>query len=253
MTDRGPDITGPEAPGGDDPDLAAAEQVLGLTDGAARLAAAERARADPAFAARLDAWERRFSPLIADVAPVRPPDAVWDRIAASIATPSPTSTADGGAVIAFPARRRWLESLTLWRAAAAVSTLAAACLALVLMIPSKPATPPAQQIATLTTPGGRVLYVATLDPARRTVTVAPVGDATAPDRSPELWIIPAGGKPRPVGLLPPARALSLPTSSAVVGDATPKAVLAVSLEPLGGSPTGAPTGPVIATGTLTSI
>jgi anti-sigma-K factor RskA len=31
------------------------------------------------------------------------------------------------------------------------------------------------------------------------------------------------------------------------------AVLAVSLEPPGGSPTGAPTGPVIATGKLTNL
>jgi anti-sigma-K factor RskA len=34
---------------------------------------------------------------------------------------------------------------------------------------------------------------------------------------------------------------------------TPDATLAVSMEPPGGSPTGQPTGPVIASGTLTSL
>ena len=76
------------------------------------------------------------------------------------------------------------------------------------------------------------------------------GDAT---RVPELWLIPPDGRPRPVGLLRADRGvtLSLPPELAVL--ATGKAVLAVSLEPPGGSPTGLPTGPVIGTGPLTSL
>ena len=83
------------------------------------------------------------------------------------------------------------------------------------------------------------------------VPAAYTADAT---RVPELWLIPADGKPRSLGLLQrrprrhrrhPARTLRhLPTSDAV---------LAVSLEPQGGSPTGAPTGPVIAAGKLTAL
>ena len=39
----------------------------------------------------------------------------------------------------------------------------------------------------------------------------------------------------------------------LAGQLTPDAALAVSLEPPGGSPTGQPTGPVIASGKLTSL
>ena len=75
-------------------------------------------------------------------------------------------------------------------------------------------------------------------------------DAT---RVPELWLIPPDGKPRPVGLLRGDQTviLSLPTDLAVL--AKKDAVLAVSLEPPGGSTTGLPTGPVIASGKLTSL
>ena len=49
------------------------------------------------------------------------------------------------------------------------------------------------------------------------------------------------------------RAVTIAIPSDLVGMTVSNAVLAVSLEPPGGSPTGAPTGPVIATGKLTSL
>ena len=248
MTDQGPDMTDPTGPDGDDADLTAAEHVLGLLEGDARSRAAERVRTDPQFRAKVDAWERRFSPLIANTASVTPPDAVWARIAGSIAA-SPTNTSS---VLPFPAQRRLRDNLTVWRAATALATLAAACLVIILMVPSRRAASADQQIATLATPDGKALYVASLDPARRAVTVVPLGEVATQGRSPELWIIPTGGKPRPVGLLLVASA-RLPVSAAVIGDARGMAILAVSLEPQGGSPTGAPTGPVIATGRLREI
>jgi anti-sigma-K factor RskA len=62
----------------------------------------------------------------------------------------------------------------------------------------------------------------------------------------ELWIQPPDAKaPRSLGLLPAAgREVLLPTMPA---DGT---ALSVSLEPPGGSPTGAPTGRVVYAGTL---
>jgi anti-sigma-K factor RskA len=58
----------------------------------------------------------------------------------------------------------------------------------------------------------------------------------------ELWAI-AGGPPKPLGLVSatPGKPLVVPASA--VGAAG--TVLAVSLEPEGGSPTGLPTGPVL--------
>ena len=72
-------------------------------------------------------------------------------------------------------------------------------------------------------------------------------------RVPELWLIPADGKPRPLGLLRADRTVTIAIPPEFARQTASNAVLAVSLEPPGGSPTGQPTGPVIGTGKLTSL
>lgn len=253
MTDLGPDFPGPMGPDDDETDLTAAEHVLGLLEGQARARAAERASADPAFRARTEAWERRFASLTGEIAPVAPPADVWERIVQSIgSTSSPEAQ-----VLPFPIRRRLIDNLAVWRTATAAMALAAASLVIVVLQPSHPPPAPAsaaaEQIATLTNADGKALYIATLDPARNMMTIVPVNVVGAPDRSPEVWLIPAGGKPRPVGVLRALDAVNLPAPSAIMASATPRSVVAVSLEPKGGSPTGAPTGPVIASGQLKSV
>jgi anti-sigma-K factor RskA len=47
----------------DEADLLAAEFVLGVLPLNQRVTTGARAKADPAFAARVDAWEKRLSPL----------------------------------------------------------------------------------------------------------------------------------------------------------------------------------------------
>jgi anti-sigma-K factor RskA len=67
----------------------------------------------------------------------------------------------------------------------------------------------------------------------------------------ELWMLPDGGRaPVSLGLLPVAGEARLPLSAAAVQILAATSTLAVSLEPAGGSPTGAPTGPVLYTAAL---
>jgi anti-sigma-K factor RskA len=242
MTDQDPNLGGE-----DDADLTAAEHVLGLLDGEARERAAARLRADPSFQADVEDWERRLAPLANAVAPVSPSEQLWERIAETI---GPST------VVAFPLRTRPWERVGFWRAATVASmAAAAACVALVILrpAPGPPAATGPVLVATLTEANGKALFVATLDRSRRGMTVVPVGAPGGNDRSPELWIIPAGGKPRPVGMLNAVQARLIPASAAVLSIADTRAVLAVSLEPAGGSPTGAPTGPVIATGAFKAL
>lgn len=71
-------------------------------------------------------------------------------------------------------------------------------------------------------------------------------------RAHELWALPAGGQPVSLGLLPRQgvveRRLTAPQLAALASSRQ----LAVSLEPAGGSPTGAPTGPVLIVADRTS-
>ena len=72
-------------------------------------------------------------------------------------------------------------------------------------------------------------------------------------RAIELWLILPKQRPRSLGLIQPGQPIRLTIPPDLAGRLTPDAALAVSLEPPGGSPTGQPTGPVIASGKLTSL
>ena len=68
-----------------------------------------------------------------------------------------------------------------------------------------------------------------------------------PGRALELWLIEGDDPPVSLGVLPDTEATVLQVDAAVAA-ALPGGVLAVSDEPPGGSPTGQPTGDVLATG-----
>jgi anti-sigma-K factor RskA len=75
--------------------------------------------------------------------------------------------------------------------------------------------------------------------------------AVQPGRVLELWSVPPQGAPRSLGLISADGATVLPRGK--LPDTLLKGgtdALAVSVEPPGGSPTGAPTGPVVYAGKL---
>jgi len=77
--------------------------------------------------------------------------------------------------------------------------------------------------------------------------------AVDPQRSLELWAIPADGKPISLGVIPAGgkgKVELSATQKALIGKPI---ALAVSLEPKGGSPTGQPTGPVLYQGALAAL
>jgi len=66
------------------------------------------------------------------------------------------------------------------------------------------------------------------------------------DKALELWAVPAKGAPRSLGLIS-SSGTTVVKRGKVLQDT---AVFAVTLEPPGGSPTGAPTGPILWAGKL---
>lgn len=123
--------------------------------------------------------------------------------------------------------------------AGATSTATLVLLAWLLFVPA----PVPRVVAVLNLQGGAPGWVALEQGGELHLAVA---GAAAPDPAHdyELWAI-AGGPPRPIGVLPRGHGLIIPA-----GSLSPGVVLAVSLEPRGGSPTGLPTGPVLSQGRL---
>jgi anti-sigma-K factor RskA len=89
-------------------------------------------------------------------------------------------------------------------------------------------------------------FAARLDAGTGLLTVTRVaGTPPDPGQDLQLWAIGADGVPVSLGLIQQAE-VTRPAEGLAPG-----VVLAVSLEPAGGSTTGAPTGPVLVTGVLT--
>jgi anti-sigma-K factor RskA len=217
-------------------ELLAAEYALGVLAEADRAAAQARMARDHGFARLVSQWEERLSPWAAEISEVAPGPQVWDRIAAAL----PAQTRSSGL---------W-QNLSFWRGfGIAAGAFAAACLAAVIYL----GTLTQQPLVATIEGGGHRHFVATIDTSRGTVAVVPAAFSPDATRVPELWLIPPDGKPRPVGLLRGDQTVTLTLPADLAAFAKKDAVLAVSLEPPGGSTTGLPTGPVIATGKLTSL
>jgi anti-sigma-K factor RskA len=101
-------------------------------------------------------------------------------------------------------------------------------------------------VAQLRAAGGTQLWVIAIDPGTtRLAARASNAVARQANRDYELWALPEGGAPVSLGLLPATGRVERDLGPGQ-RDALRRATkVAVSLEPAGGSPTGAPTGPVL--------
>jgi anti-sigma-K factor RskA len=230
-----------------DEDLTAAEHALRLLSRDELRGASRREASDATFAERVARWRGRFAPFFEEIEPVVPPADLFPRIEAAVE--SRHTANDNLSVL----RRR----LSAWKAAAAAMTAIAASLALILLLEPRTAptsVPPvsSQQamVAILAADDG-TKAVASWEPGKRQLILAVTGDMpVTSNQSPQLWVIPPGDKPHSLGLMPAGKQAHLNLAKAIAQLLEQGATIAVSVEPHGGSPTGAPTGPVIASGAL---
>ncbi len=243
----GDDMTGDDTAGMAPDELLAMDYVLGTLDRAARRDAGLRLVADPAFLARVDAWQATLAPLDDATPPLAPPPAVWAGIAAAI-DPAPRARP-------APPRARWWDSLALWRGLALAGSVAAAlAVATVGPVPTPPTgAPPQLLVAALAASDGTPLLSAAYDPLRGAVVLTPATQRHDSGKSPELWVIEGSDPPRSLGVIDIAGPNAHALAPARLAGLRPGAVLAISIEPQGGSPTGQPTGPVVATGKLSAV
>ncbi|MGH8116169.1 MAG: anti-sigma factor [Rhodanobacteraceae bacterium] len=233
-------------------DLRFAEYALGVLDAHARAAVEREIAADPHAAEEVARWQQYLSPLAEALPGQAPPAQVWTRIHDSLE--APTSQRERHA----PAQTGWWSNLALWRGLAfGAGALAVACIIALIVLARTAVTPVPAPIAvaymasTITQTDGQVGWTATMDLQHARMVVVPAKPHTLPaGRAPELWLIPAGQKPIAVGMIAASGPTTIELSRALVARLGPTAALAVSVEPPGGSPTGQPTGPVIAKGSI---
>jgi anti-sigma-K factor RskA len=221
----------------DDLHVLAGEYVLGVLDepDASEVAAALATNTDLRRAVTF--WEEQLHPLSELASPALPPAGTWEAIEARIAKFAPR-----------PAAPRFWENVVPWRWSTAGFAAAAAALALwILLMPA----PEPSLVAVLHPPQqDQPSWIATA--GRSGVVVRAVTAATPPnDRAFELWAIaPGATRPRSLGVISPSGELRL---AAVPPDLRDGATLAISIEPLGGSPTQQPTGPVVFVGSVKPV
>ena len=226
-------------------ELLAAELALGLIDGDERHSAMRRLGEDPDFAAAYDRWtlHRLANAPHGQV----PQPSVWSTIERKLPANDCAATTRPRQV------SRW------WQATAIAATTATAVLALALVrdrpVPAKPVVAQIAQrdlVAVLTAADSSAVVIVSFDAATGRLMWAPARLKVG-DKVPELWVIPADKRPRSLGVIgvngPGASRRPSSAVTALAADAT----AAISLEPVGGSPTGAPTGPVIVSGKFSLI
>jgi len=190
-------------------------------------------------------WQKRLHPL-AEFSPAEDPGpAVWQRIARQLALyevkkQSPSFWHALGSNLGF------------WRNLGMVST-ALATILLAVLLTKQPETVMPPYMAMLVDDKAQPNMVVVGDAKHHSLTVKILASQRiAADKSLELWAIPKQGVPKSLGLLGRDGSITLPLPA----NATPQNVvaLAVSLEPLHGSPSpDGPTGPVLFTGSWQQI
>jgi len=213
----------------------AAEYVLGTLRGGARRRFEGWMHNDADLRNIAAAWQQRLAPMAEFAGDVVPPRSVWTGIERRL-------NLKGAAASGLKA---WFsESLTFWRSLGVVSTGLAAMLLVLVLSKTGVESPSINYVATLTDDKAQNALLVTADRSNRALDVRVITSAqVAADKSLHLWAVPKAGKPRSLGVLAGNRGRFELKDSAISDDVT---VLAITLEPKGGSPDpNGPTGPIL--------
>lgn len=212
----------------------AGEYALHLLDAEARRTFEQRLEQEPHLRQLVREWEEHLALLAEEVKPVAPPRPLKARIEERL-FPAGTGSRRG-----------------LWRWFAGAGLAAAVAVAAVAVLPRLIAPPVVEPsfVAEMAAEDRSLVVVARFAPETATLQIERHAGAAAPGRALELWLI-AEGAPGPVslGVLPGESAASIQVPADLAAQIA-GSTFAISDEPAGGSPTGLPTGAVLAAGAV---
>ena len=221
-------------------DMLAAEYAVGTMPHDERVAFEQRLAGDRALQERVAWWHGQFAPLGEAIEPVVPPTSVLSNVQSRLFGTAPASS--------------WWDSVGIWRGVAIASL---ACLAVaggLLFNTVRELSPDAGVlVAQVAGQNSDVKLTALYDASASKLRLKRTAGQAAVGRDFELWVIAGGNAPVSLGVLPGSSNFEVEVPSDLRASLVDGAVLAISDEPSGGSPTGQPTGDVLATGAITKI
>jgi anti-sigma-K factor RskA len=255
-------------------DRLAAEYVLGTLPGAARRRFEALLPAHPALREAVARWQQRLAPLDAHAAarpllvgrasrtspsaaqmPPMPSAAVWAGVQKRLFGSAEALGSDAGSSTSgLSAPLAWWQRLGLWQGLSGAALAAVVAMGVWVQQPVDPSAGSQPPIIVMLSPNVPVegsksgaQFVVSLNADGRSLVLKPINaPALEATKALELWAVPAQGAPRSLGLV----SASTGTTVLRAGLLSGTAAFAVSVEPAGGSPTGAPTGPIVSLGKL---
>ena len=227
----------------------ASEYVLGTLRNGARRRFETVLKTDRVVQRAVAEWQDRLHPMAEFAAAVQPPPRVWRGITRKL-----NLKPARGAQAKRPSWLGWRQDLNFWRGLGMTSTAIAIILVSVLLGKQpEPVAPATSYIAMLADNQAQPIAIVTGDAKRHELTIRLLARQTIPaDRSLELWAVPKQGAPRSLGLLAADGSIKLPLPEKLTPQSIP--LLAVTLEPKGGSPNpNSPTGPILFKGAWLQI
>jgi anti-sigma-K factor RskA len=226
-------------------EVLAGEYVLGVLSLADRQKVEARMRDDRPFAAIVTRWEQNLSSFNDEYEAILPSASVFPKVEKRIFGDRPKA-----------GRGVW-NSVPIWRGLTFAS-LAVAAGAILFNVNGgikfgSGAKPLVADLAVPAAGNGAINLVANYDTASGQLKITPVAAMRTEKKSLELWLIKGSNAPQPLGVLPQTGEGVISIPADIRSQFSEGATIAISVEPFGGSPSGAPTGPVIAAGTTRSL
>lgn len=222
-------------------EVLAGEYVLGVLDAEQRRLVEQRIRRDHRFAGIVSRWEENLSRLNGEYGQEETPKVLFRRMEERLWDVEQFGRAPGSMM-----RLIW-NSLIFWRTLSIVTLLLVAGFAGFRLADGlRPTSSPL--VAELNGKDDAISLAARFDERSGRLTIAPIAAADTAPRSLELWLSVGDNAPKSLGVLPQSGEGEIMVPVELRSAMTEDVTLAVSLEPLGGSPTGQATGPVIAIG-----
>lgn len=251
---------------GSDHDFLIAEYTLGLLDSHENAQVNQLLAGDPQAASTALKWEGLFLSLTDELKPLTPPPHLLQRIQASLGHEvSRIKQHEERPGVLRKIGSATLGGLWFWRLLSVVLAITAATYALnqnpTVAAADKPKpsvavvnTPTPTHVAILQAPGQTSTpgWIVTLDNKHDLVMTPEVHIDVPADSAVQLWTHnPRDRTPRSLGIVPANQATVVP--AATLGDIADDQIFEMTQEQAGGSPSGAPTGPILFLGRMVEL